>query len=223
LDGTVSGKVLPVVSIDVIYFSSPVIVHTLLPMLISDQSVDKGIERDAMSNRLAGLIRLPVTITSAILNAESDWIRYGVPAVLLTVIFFFAMRFETPTVAPPRDVAPARRATPSAATSLLSTTPNNVAANRPMLPAANLSEEQVAAQRALCSAVGLAVRKNIEHRTARILRLAIETYRGQGGSQVAARAVNNALSDYRLGKWSEEQCPPDLPHISKGVIGEVCR
>lgn len=175
-----------------------------------------------MSNRLAGLIRLPGTITSAILNAESDWIRYGAPAVLLTAIFFFAMRFEAATVAPPQQLAPARKATPAAATSLLSTAPN-VAGNRPTLPEANLSEEQVAAERALCSAVALAVKKNIEHRAARILRLAIETYRGQGGPEVAARAVNNALSDYKLGKWSEEQCPPDMPHLSKGAIGEVCR
>jgi len=33
------------------------------------------------------ILRIPRAIIESILNAESDWIRYGLPAVLLTVIF----------------------------------------------------------------------------------------------------------------------------------------
>ena len=41
------------------------------------------------------------TLTTAFPRAQSDWIRYGLPAVMLTVIFFFAIRYESNTAEAP--------------------------------------------------------------------------------------------------------------------------
>ncbi len=53
-------------------------------------------------------MKFPSNIAGAITNLDSDWVRYGLPAVFLTIIFFFAIRFEDqaePPPAPPRVAA----------------------------------------------------------------------------------------------------------------------
>jgi hypothetical protein len=199
------------------------------------------------------ILSLPFTTIAAILNAESDWIRYGLPAVLLTAIFFFAMRFvganiEAPPVRPPtgaRQVAPPGAISfsdsalvrgdrpkmpydnlePGVRVPQRSTAP--AAAERHGQPATDaLSEQQTEGRRALCSAVGYVLRKvKKKHRKTKALAMAIEVYRGQGGPQAADRAVSGALEDYGRGRWDEDQCPPAVggTPLPKGAIGEAVR
>ena len=54
-----------------------------------------------MSNIIQFIIGLPSRLLGSILNSDSDWIRYGIPAVVLTAIFFIVMRFEAPTTESP--------------------------------------------------------------------------------------------------------------------------
>jgi len=59
------------------------------------------------------VVSLPVRALDPILSAESDWIRYGVPAVVLTVIFFILMRTQAPStgssVPPPSEAVQQRQ------------------------------------------------------------------------------------------------------------------
>ena len=198
------------------------------------------------------ILSLPFTIFAAILNAESDWIRYGLPAVLLTAIFFFAMRFEAAKIeSPPVRPPGARKIAPSGATSF-SASPI-VSGGRPKMPHDNLepgttvtqrstapvvaephgqpatdalSEQQTEGRRALCSAVGYVLNKGKKkHRKTNALEIAIEAYGGKGGPQAADRAISGALEDYGRGKWDEKQCPPAAGRapLTQGAIGEVMR
>lgn len=197
------------------------------------------------------ILSLPFTIIVTILNAESDWIRYGLPAVLLTAIFFFAIRFEaanieTPPVRPPTG---ARKVAPPGATSF-SASPI-ISGDRPKMPYGNLepgmthrstaavaagrygqtattalSEQQTEGRRALCSAVGYVFKKGRKkHRKSKALEMAVEAYRGQGGPQAADQAIRGALEDYGRGRWGEEQCPnaTGSTPLPEGTIGEVMR
>ena len=50
---------------------------------------------------ISSLLKLALAPFYLTLSADSDWIRYGLPAILLTVIFFVAMRSnETSVVSP---------------------------------------------------------------------------------------------------------------------------
>ena len=199
------------------------------------------------------ILSFPFTTISAILNAESDWIRYGLSAVLLTAIFFFAMRFEGANIESPpvRPATGARKVAPPGAT-LFSDSPK-VIGDRPKMPYDNLesgmtvtqrspapaaaephgqaatdalSEQQTEGRRALCSAVGYVLGKvKKKHRKTKALAMAIKIYRGQGGPQAADRAVSGALEDYGRGRWDEDQCPPAVggTPLPKGAIGEVVR
>jgi len=209
-----------------------------------------------MKGALRFIFGLPTTVIGGVLNAESDWIRYGLPAVLLTTIFFVAMRVESPPaqmralsvnrptlhaavikegdrskLSPPMaagdstqrtvplmqqrvDLNQRQRPAPSAA---------NVANNAPHTEGA--AADPAEARRSLCIAVGLASKITPNRRKARALRFAIAGYRGKGNFQVAERAVNDAISDYTAGKWSEAQCPPDPDgsRLPKGAIGEAVK
>jgi len=201
-----------------------------------------------------GIVRnvwgVPLTIVAAIPTAQSDWVRYGLPAVVLTAIFFFAIRFEadnaaTPPVQPP--IAATKRP-PSRATSFSSlerTGPGMPSGNldqgrsltersiAPRVPqpynqpaAAALSEPQAEGRRALCGAVQFALtRVKRKHWKTKAMENAIASYRGKGGSGAAEGAVNSALMDYGRGKWDEAQCPPTVgvPPLAKGTIGAVMR
>jgi len=62
----------------------------------------------SIRNLVESIVRLPTRALDPILSAESDWIRYGVPALVLTVIFFVLMRTQAPTTessAPPPSSA----------------------------------------------------------------------------------------------------------------------
>jgi hypothetical protein len=185
------------------------------------------------------IIDLPVATVGAILNSESEWIRYGLPAVLLTVIFFFAMRRESPPQLAPigGTLSLQSRSSPANhpampqhgfARDLTLTVPGapSGVAQRPAAP--NVATAQRAsvqeARRALCFATRVASTTPAIRRKSTVLRYAVSGYRG-GGFQTAARAVNEAVSEYTAGKWNEDECPasPDGVRIAKGAIGEALR
>src|SRR5580704_14465417 len=95
------------------------------------------------NNRIVQFILgLPSLTRSAIPNAQSDWIRYGLPAVLLTAIFFVAMRYEgaQPDSVParPPTVEPAHPATKPRSLSA----PGSITAAGPEMPPRNLETER---------------------------------------------------------------------------------
>ena len=192
---------------------------------------------------LRSIIDLPVATVGAVLNAESEWIRYGLPAFILTVIFFFAMRHDSP-----QQPAPVGGSAPSQ--SLLNhhrhlAMPQNSFARNltmgvpgagpavpgkhsvaPIPPSAQGStSQQLEARRALCTAARLASSMPAIRRKSTVLRYAISGYKGSGGFQAAVRTVNDAASEYKAGKWSENDCPasPDGVRMAKGAIGEALR
>lgn len=193
--------------------------------------------------------QLQSSLTTAIPDAQSDWIRYGLPAVVLTVIFFFAIRYESNNVESPLPMVVAQKAAPSRlkAFASLPTSGENRAdisnrnpvqgapltapamTSRPSLPlrppAVALAQPQAEARRALCSAVQYALaRVKRGHWRAKAMEIAIRGYRGQGGPQAAEGVINSALVDYGRGKWDEAQCPPGgVPPLAKGAIASVMR
>jgi hypothetical protein len=188
---------------------------------------------------LRSIIDLPVATVGSVLNAESDWIRYGLPALILTVIFFFAMRhdsapvggaasFQSPinhrsgSAIPPNSFAPNLTMTvPGAGASA----PGQQAA-APNLPnAQGITPQQLEARRALCTAARPASNMPAIRRKSTVLRYAVSGYKGSGGFQTAVRIVNEQLADYSAGKWSEDDCPasPDGVRIAKGAIGQALR
>src|SRR5580704_9111757 len=50
-----------------------------------------------MNGIMQFIVGLPGRVFGPVLGAQSDWIRYGIPAVVLTVVFFTAMRFQAAT------------------------------------------------------------------------------------------------------------------------------
>ena len=198
------------------------------------------------------IVQFILGLGAAALNVESDWVRYGLPAILLTAIFFFAMRLEAPKVALPllRPPMGARKLAPPAATSF--SVPPFTSGDRPKMPSNGtaqgmamtppsssfraaqprgltavgaLSREQVEGRRALCSAVQYALtRVKRKHWKTKAMEIATESYRGQGGPQAAGGAISSALTDYAGGKWDEGQCAAvGGSPLSKGSIAEVMR
>jgi hypothetical protein len=188
---------------------------------------------------LRSIIDLPVATVGSVLNAESDWIRYGLPALILTVIFFFAMRHDSAPVGGAASLQPPlnhqnHSAVPpdSLAPNLTMTVPGAGAsvpgqqAVAPNLPSAQgIIPQQLEARRALCTAARLASSMPAIRRKPTVLRYAISGYKGSGGFQVAVRTVNEAAADYAAGKWSEDECPasPDGARLAKGAIGQALR
>jgi len=195
-------------------------------------------------------VKRPAEIVAAIANLDSDWVRYGLPAVLLTVIFFSAMRFEAGKVEPPsappvsaRNPLPPR--TGSFSVSPLATedhpraasgnfAPGMAAMQQPIgirpgvpfvhPPAAAFSNPQVEGRRAVCGTAQLIIARGKRRRLIlRARQIAIATYRGQGGPQAAEQAVNRTIDEYKHGIWSESQCPaaPGMPPLPKGAIAEL--
>ena len=188
---------------------------------------------------LRSIIDLPAATFGAVLNAESDWIRYGLPALILTVIFFFAMRhdsapvgggasFQSPVKHQSRSAIPQN----SFARNLMTTGPGAASSaprEQAVVPnppnAQGITPQQLEARRALCTAARLASSMPAIRRKSTVLRYAISGYKGAGGLQSAVRIVNEQAADYRAGKWGEDQCPasPDGVRIAKGAIGEALR
>lgn len=52
------------------------------------------------------ILRIPRAIIGSILNAESDWIRYGLPALLLTIIFSAMMVSKQSSTLPAQPASP---------------------------------------------------------------------------------------------------------------------
>lgn len=205
------------------------------------------------NNRIVQFISgLPSSIMSAIPNAHSDWIRYGLPAVLLTAIFLVVMRYEADQL----DSVPARPAavqlTHPPAQPRSFPVPESVSAARPEMPPRKLEAERSPMQqfnpprppvpygqpvpavlagpqdegrRAVCGSVQWALaRVRPRNRKVKAMKRAIEAYRGQGGPQAADAAISRALADYGSGKWDEGQCPPTGgPPLAKGAIAQVMR
>ncbi len=196
--------------------------------------------------------RLPANLITAIPAAESDWVRYGLPAVVLTVIFFFAIRYETndvespvqrPMVVAPKPTAPRSKAfaaLPSSGENRADISNGNPVQGRPVIvpptssratvpfhpPAIALPLSQSEGIRALCSATQYALaRVKRSHWRAKAMEIAIQSYRGQGGPQAAEAAINSALADYGRGRWDETQCPSGgvTPALAKGAIAAVMR
>jgi hypothetical protein len=205
-----------------------------------------------MRRILQFILGFPSAVAGGFLNAESDWIRYGLPAILLTAIFFFAIRSETPTATSPRlrpPVGARKTALPAAKTFSVSpfatgdhgkvpssgieqgrsmTPPSFVfhPAPPPVQPAmAGLSKVQIAGRRAVCSAVQYSLaRVKKKHWKSKAMEMAIQSYRGQGGPQAADGAVSNALTDYAHGTWDESQCTAlGGSPLSRGATAEVMR
>ena len=192
----------------------------------------------------------PSRILASISDPHTDWIRYGVPAVLLTLIFFFAIRFQAnrvdsvPTLRPLRTskiISPERPifAGPSAGDESR-TLPQTTAESRvpkpaiaalpragqPQMPvAAGLTEQQIIGRKAVCDAAQFALSKvRKRHWRARALEFAMQAYQGRGGAQAANQAINTALQEYGRGIWDESQCLPSTGNkLAKGVIAQVLR
>jgi len=171
------------------------------------------------------------------LNA-SDWIRYGILAVLLTTVFYVLVRqplpsnFSSNEVQPPNGkvaaLNPPLRSRPETHIPLARRQPM-----KPLISAPNSPTEQVASKpsgdskqtdgrAAVCAAARTALPNfragKLSGRQA--VRLAHETYRSAGGPQSPHEAVHDALTEYDAGAWSEADCPPGLP-LPKGTIGEI--
>ncbi len=194
---------------------------------------------------LRSIVGLPASTIGAVLNAESDWIRYGLPAFLLTVIFFLAMRYEAPPEPAPAGIekpargvkssvhSPFNPANQPAIPNLTLTVPRAESAGGPAQQAVVPSQprvqgttpQQLEARRALCNATRLAANTPAIRRKATVLRYAVSAFKGGGGFQTAARAVNEAVIDYTAGKWNEDECPaaPDSVRIARGSIGAAIR
>jgi hypothetical protein len=182
------------------------------------------------------ILELSSTILAAITNLESDWVRYGLPAIVLTVIFFFAMRFEAGNIdaslvssADTKKVVVSAEAKPSAgfsgadeahpqiSTGMLeheAVAAPQFGASRPAQPYAQplgsmtRSNPATECRRALCGAVQYALaRVEKRHQKLRAMQFAVEGCRVQGDRQTADRAVNSALAEYERGMWDESQCP----------------
>jgi hypothetical protein len=183
------------------------------------------------------ILELPSSIVAAITNLESDWVRYGLPAVVLTVIFSFAMRFDAGNIdsslAPSADTkkvvvsaeakpssrfSDADEAHPPISTGMLgheAVATQQFGAPRPAQPYAQpprsmtLSSPSNECRRALCGAVQYALaRVEKKHRKMRAMQFAIEGCRAQsGGGQTGDLAVNSTLAEYERGIWDESQCP----------------
>ena len=195
---------------------------------------------------------LSATLATAFPNAQSDWIRYGLPAVVLTVIFFFAIRFESNNTEPPsqkpsivaREAGSAGPPSRMTGFSGAQSVPENRAdisngnpvqgapmIGHPIVPlppprVAASSQLQVDGRRALCGAVQYVLaRVRRKHWKTNAMAMAIQTYRGASGdSPAAAAAINSALIEYGQGKWDETQCPPGGgAALAKGAIGTVMR
>src|SRR5271166_1996326 len=156
---------------------------------------------------LRNIVGLPVATIGAILNAESDWIRYGLPAFLLTVIFFFAMRHDSPPEPAVVGVASSFQSRPnpvnqpampqnSLARNLTMTIPPSVSAVPPQQSVVpnppsvqGTTPQQLEAIHALCTATRLAANVPAIRRKATVLRYAVSGYKGAGpgGFQIAAR------------------------------------
>jgi|SRR5579872_3728226 len=213
----------------------------------------KGIE--LMNGIVQFIVGLPGRVFGPLLGAQSDWIRYGIPAVVLTVVFFTAMRFQAATddtVASQSNVdvrkafrpkpnvlapAPANPSEQSANNPppVLASGPANEAPPQPsgasrgpgtfgQVQAAG-SPEQVAARQALCNAVRFLSNRPSASRGKVVLRLAMQSYHGPGGSEAGRDAVMQAVTEYKRGAWSDEQCqsPLGTTPLRKGTIGEVMR
>ena len=95
------------------------------------------------NNRIVQFILgLPSSIGSAISNPQSDWIRYGLPAVLLTAIFLVAMRYEADQLDAVPVRPPAVELTHPAAKPRSFSIPGSVTAVRPEMPPGNLETER---------------------------------------------------------------------------------
>ena|ERR1700693_1517173 len=204
------------------------------------------------------IVGLPGRVFGPVLGAQSDWIRYGIPAVVLTVVFFTAMRFQTATNEPPAsqsnvDIRKAFRPKPNVFSApptgganpsgQSDSNPPPVIANEPANEAppqpsgassgpgtfgqvqAAGSPEQVAARQALCNAARFLSNRPAPGRGRVVLRLAMQSYHGPGGSEGGRDAVMQAITEYNHGTWSDEQCPSPVgtTPLRKGTIGEVMR
>jgi hypothetical protein len=198
------------------------------------------------------MLKLPPRIVAATPYLDSDWVRYGVPAVLLAAIFFVSMRYQTDKVeSPPSPPAVAARNPLRSSLPASSSAPEGRAltatqpylqpampipqravpptAPRPyhqMATGAAPADVQTEGRRALCLAVQHALSgAGGTYSKMNVMRLAVGNYRGQGGPRAAIRAVNLALEQYKSGAWSEAQCPPTLgaAPLAKGAIAEVMR
>ncbi len=86
------------------------------------------------------ILSLPSSLATGIFSSESDWVRYGLPAVLLTAIFFFAMRFQSGDVQTQPVAPPAPKAKPHAVAA--KTAPQAAPAVAAAPPVANLAPPQ---------------------------------------------------------------------------------
>ncbi len=205
------------------------------------------------------IVGLPGRLFGAIFNSESDWIRYGIPAVVLTAIFFVAMRFEgpateSPSAQPNADLRKTIRPKPnvfSAAPMPAGNLPEKPDNNPPAMPApepanevaaqpagasaasgsfgqlqtGGSSPEEIAGRQALCNAVRIISKRASMHRGQIVIGMAIQSYQGPGGAEAAKPAVMKALSEYKSGAWSDEQCPSPLgtTPLPRGTIAGVMR
>ena len=186
---------------------------------------------------IKSILKLPLDLAERLLNTESDWIRYGLPALILTVALSIAMASKSDqgdssrTPFRPRSVGLAKSAVSAdgsndaSANEQRADSPNNSALAKPQMgrPAPELSKADGSAGRiAVCEAVkaSLPDYKAGKLRKLEAIRRARQGYRGQNAPQMASQSVNQALLDYNAGVWSEADCPnPGL--LSKGLIGAV--
>jgi hypothetical protein len=193
--------------------------------------VERAKRSDRKNALYNSMLKLPSRIGAAVPYLESDWVRYGVPAVLLTAIFFVSMRYkvEAPPSPPPTVAArnPVQRdhplQMPMPQRAVVPTFPQP---HRQMAMGAPPPDVQTEGRRALCIAVQQTLSgASKTYSKMNIMRFAVRSYRGEGGTRGAIRAVNVALGQYRSGVWSEAQCPPALgtAPLPKGAIAEAMR
>jgi len=187
------------------------------------------------------ILKFPLDLLTRFLNAESDWVRYGIPALVLTVVLSIAMASRSnnagslQTPSNPRAASLRKPAGPALvqpgapSREQVSEAPVDSAPTQPQTEQLAAGADQTpkvvgsaAGRIALCQGVQAALphfNQGILHKLEPVL-LARKAYRGGGGPKMAAQAVDQAITDYNSGAWSEADCPSTAV-LPKGLIGDV--
>ena len=187
------------------------------------------------------ILKFPLDLLGRFLNAQSDWVRYGIPALILTVVLSITMANRSndadslqtpsnPTAARPAKPAGPALVQPGAPTrEEVSEPPADSAPPKPRTQQLAAGADQkpnavgsAAGRIAVCQGVQAALphfNQGFLHKLEPVL-LARKAYRGEGGPRMAVQAVDQALTDYNSGAWSEADCP-NAAALPKGIIGDV--
>jgi hypothetical protein len=185
------------------------------------------------------ILRWPFDVTSRLLDTDSDWIRYGLPALILTIVLSIAMANKSEDSgsssipSSPKSAVSTKPAFPAfvprseSPAGPVSGVPKDSGWSKPGTdPFAAVTQKREeagnAGRNALCSAVATVLPdyKAGKLRRMQLVLIAREAYHGPNGPQAAAQSINKAMADYTTGAWSEADCP-NSPALPKGTIGDV--